>query len=522
VERYALKTILDGKKYFPSANSSEELYEKIITQIEAIYHNLNKVDEIAKIFKDGELLQMSKEARVATNSYQKYFEDGAKLFSQRKETERNLRLKGRIILKMAGEYKEDQVKSLEMAIAANMPVKERRKRNQNIDICNSIKIEILHTRRHEKNYIIYKEEKELKELKDGVAALIKLYDKLTLTTEKKLNLERIATARQATNDYLKAANIWVESYHKLNEILPKMDELGRKVIEKAKAQEAKVIEDMAKSGAAAKKISGEAGITAFAAALMALLSGGVIAVLISRSITNPMRRLVLASGKIAKGDFTQKIDVRTKDEIGQLSMAFDKMREDLKKIITNLNKEIAIRNQAEGKLRLFSHSVESSADGIAMGNFENRITYVNEAFVGMFGYSKEELIDKEIAFIYSEDQIPKLEEALKATMRGGWVGELVGKRKDGGLFSIAVSTSVVVDNEGRAIAQMANHRDISESKKMEEQQRKLMKDLEETNRIMVGRELRMIELKEEVNKLNKELKMPEPYDVSFEDGQESK
>ncbi len=52
---------------------------------------------------------------------------------------------------------------------------------------------------------------------------------------------------------------------------------------------------------------------------------------------------------------------------------------------------ITERKKAEEKLKIFSHAADSSVDGIAMGNLENRITYVNDAFVRMFGYSREEL-----------------------------------------------------------------------------------------------------------------------------------
>jgi PAS domain-containing protein len=69
--------------------------------------------------------------------------------------------------------------------------------------------------------------------------------------------------------------------------------------------------------------------------------------------------------------------------------------------------DITERKKAEEKVRLLSHAVDSSVDGVAMGNLEGKITYVNETFVEMFGYSREELIGKEIAFIYPKDQMPK-------------------------------------------------------------------------------------------------------------------
>lgn len=141
--------------------------------------------------------------------------------------------------------------------------------------------------------------------------------------------------------------------------------------------------------------------------------------------------------------------------------------EELERKVKELEKEAVQHKEEKDALRLFSHSVESSIDGIAVGNAENRITYVNETFARMFGYSREELVGKEITFIYSEDQIPKLEEALKTTMEGGWTGELIGKKKDGELLPISVSSSRVVDDKGNVIAQMASHRDITERKQAE-------------------------------------------------------
>ncbi|MHC1567090.1 MAG: hypothetical protein ACXQT5_03735 [Candidatus Syntropharchaeia archaeon] len=44
-----------------------------------------------------------------------------------------------------------------------------------------------------------------------------------------------------------------------------------------------------------------------------------------------------------------------------------------------------------------------------------------------------------------------------------------------------------------------------------------MKELERFNRLMVGCELRMIELKQEINRLHERLGETPPYDLSFVD-----
>ena len=179
--------------------------------------------------------------------------------------------------------------------------------------------------------------------------------------------------------------------------------------------------------------------------------------------------------------------------------------------------DITERKQMEEKQSLFSHALDSSIDGLAMGDLEGRITYVNDAFVRMFGYSREELIGNEIAFIYPENQLPKLEEALKATMDGGWIGELVGRRKNGELFPIAISSSLIKDAEGNVIAHMASHQDISERKRAENELKKKNKELELFNRLAVGRELKMIELKKEINALLEDLGKEPRYEIAGEE-----
>ena len=140
---------------------------------------------------------------------------------------------------------------------------------------------------------------------------------------------------------------------------------------------------------------------------------------------------------------------------------------ELRQRIAELEKSETEHKKAEETLRLFSQATDNSVDGVAINNLKSRITYVNQAFVKMFGYSKKELIGKGIPFIYPKNQVPKLEKAFKATMQGGWTGELVGKRKNGELFPMVLSSSLIKNNKGTIIAHMAIHRDITERKQVE-------------------------------------------------------
>jgi len=79
-----------------------------------------------------------------------------------------------------------------------------------------------------------------------------------------------------------------------------------------------------------------------------------IGVWMSRIIGKPIQRLHEGAEIIGHGNLDYKIGINSKDEIGQLSRAFDRMTEDLKKSTASvdvLNKEITCRRRTEEVLR---------------------------------------------------------------------------------------------------------------------------------------------------------------------------
>ncbi|MBU0468219.1 MAG: cell wall metabolism sensor histidine kinase WalK [Candidatus Omnitrophica bacterium] len=83
----------------------------------------------------------------------------------------------------------------------------------------------------------------------------------------------------------------------------------------------------------------------------AVLFGGIIAAIlmifvgyyISRSITNPISEMKTIAQRISSGDFSQKIKVRSKDELGSLANSLNKMAEDLQAQIESLKKMDKVR-----------------------------------------------------------------------------------------------------------------------------------------------------------------------------------
>jgi signal transduction histidine kinase len=62
---------------------------------------------------------------------------------------------------------------------------------------------------------------------------------------------------------------------------------------------------------------------------IAILSGALLGFVVSRQITRPLEDLAAASRKMAQGDFEFPIEVKGKDEVAELTRAFEQMRKSL-------------------------------------------------------------------------------------------------------------------------------------------------------------------------------------------------
>jgi HD-GYP domain-containing protein (c-di-GMP phosphodiesterase class II) len=71
--------------------------------------------------------------------------------------------------------------------------------------------------------------------------------------------------------------------------------------------------------------------------LMLLLSG-CVGLLSARAITNPIQQLAQSTQSIARGDFSKKIQIKSRTEIGELADTFNKMTDDLELYIRQIRK----------------------------------------------------------------------------------------------------------------------------------------------------------------------------------------
>ncbi len=127
-------------------------------------------------------------------------------------------------------------------------------------------------------------------------------------------------------------------------------------------QEGLLSEARAREAVLVKKVIG----VCWAAAAIALLAGVGAALLISRLITAPVKRLEDAALRVAAGDLTvPEIEVRSRDEIGVLSRAFGKMVSALRVLVAGIHRSATEVTAATAELTSSSQQVASAASQTA-------------------------------------------------------------------------------------------------------------------------------------------------------------
>ncbi|MBX2909010.1 MAG: PAS domain-containing protein [Chitinophagales bacterium] len=152
------------------------------------------------------------------------------------------------------------------------------------------------------------------------------------------------------------------------------------------------------------------------------------------------------------------------------------------------------------ELQIMKRIIDATHEGIAICNVTqpgNPINYVNEAFLKMYGYSKEELIGNTHCTILGNGRHQQLLEQLRSKKITAplQLGELELAKKDGTKFWDAVSIIPLQDSNGTTTHLASFHNDISERKKNE-------LEIKAFNELL---EKRVVERTQKLKEVNKEL-----------------
>ena len=198
--------------------------------------------------------------------------------------------------------------------------------------------------------------------------------------------------------------------------------------------------------------------------LIILLISTYIIIAFYQSITENIKKLQRASEMIAEGNTNIHLEVDKKDEIGNALLAFNTMSDKLNKNISFLDGY---------KLAIDKSSIVSKT------NLKGIITYANDMFCEVSGYTREELIGSPHNIVRHPDVPQSAFYDLWDTIqnRAIWKGIVKNRRKDGSSYIVNATVLPILDNRKEIIEYVAVRHDITELEENKEEIKKQRVDL---------------------------------------------
>ncbi|RAP73496.1 PAS domain-containing sensor histidine kinase [Paenibacillus montanisoli] len=227
-------------------------------------------------------------------------------------------------------------------------------------------------------------------------------------------------------------------------------------------------------------------------------------------LLRPVRSILWKVNEVSFGRFDDTIEVKRKDELGQLAQRVNAMSKNLNIYMTKLKMAFEENRSMKEYLESF---INHTTDAIHVVDLDGRITQVNRAFEQLFGYTTGEAVGRMLALVPEH-----LAEEEKDTMELLKSGKALSARettrvtKNGDWIPVSVTTSPIRDKHGelRAIASIT--RDMTSRNKMDELLRRSEK-LKTVGQLAAGvaHEIRnplttlrgFLQLQQETSKLNK-------------------
>lgn len=176
----------------------------------------------------------------------------------------------------------------------------------------------------------------------------------------------------------------------------------------------------------------------------------------------------------------------------------NKTNEQLLNEISKLNNKIA---ELE-KIRLIG---EKTTDFISIIGLDGKYTYASPSYK-LLGYNPDELIGSDgIKQLHPDDRkrmLPMLKQVISGLFKKGTTKRFEIRLRDkSGKYHDAESIATLIRDDSGNPRILSVVRDITERKQAEEKLKSRNKELETWAEVTTGRELKMLELKKEINEL---------------------
>ncbi|MDI9449576.1 MAG: cell wall metabolism sensor histidine kinase WalK [Firmicutes bacterium] len=201
---------------------------------------------------------------------------------------------------------------------------------------------------------------------------------------------------------------------------------------------------------AAVALTAVMGLTAFA-----------ITYYINRNITEPLAEMLEVTKHLQVGQFSRRVLVRSTDEIGQLSRAFNELSQTLEEMFQTIH-------DRENKLNAILTSME---DGVLAVDTNYKVILANRRMAEMINENVSSLMGKDLA---EAIQSYHLVEVVSDTLQTSKAIDTEVRLDPSSQRVLAVTSSPLEDEAGRTIGVVIVLRDVTELRRLESMRREFV------------------------------------------------
>ena len=195
--------------------------------------------------------------------------------------------------------------------------------------------------------------------------------------------------------------------------------------------------------------------------IIALIISVLIGILVARAITKPIIEMRRQAQKMARGDFSQKVNVYGSDEISQLAVTFNHLNDRLKHSMATIEKE-------RSKL---SSVLANMSEGVIATDNEGQITLINEAAGKLLGKNPNYLINQSlIEHLELEEKVLGMSELQEG-------GSIILDFSTEEIYLVRANFSTIYDDYDKVSGFITVLSDVTEEEKIERERREFVSNV---------------------------------------------